>query len=233
MRAISPYSTACKIPPTRTTVTVEAPFPATVETEKPKSLATTLWRLSAYSIGLIPSAMAADVAARAFMHSGSTVLISAPITVNVGPQTGAPETAQPAESSRATSWTALRPIVLTAAGTVAIEVLKEAGKDLWKAIKKKLWPESSSAGDGLPPGSLKMKVQVEQLEEESDALEGPSSDADAERFASETLVELHQNIQSKRGPYAKRQRVHVSATFTPRPGGPTMTVSTDVNSDSV
>ena len=232
MRVISPYSAACKIPPTRTTVTVEAPFPATVETEKPKSLGSTLWRLSAYTMALIPSAVAADVAARAFMHSGSTVLISAPITVNVGPQTGSPKTAQPAESSRATSWTALRPIMLTAAGTVAIEVLKDAGKDLWKTIKKKLWPESSSAGDGLPPGSLKMKVQVEQLEE-SDALEGPSPDADAERFASETLVELHQKIQSKRGLYAKKQRVHISATFTPRSGGPTMTVSTDVNSDSV
>lgn len=245
MRVTSPYAAACRIPPTKTTVTVEVPFPdelqiATVEVEKPKSLAAKFWRSGAYLMAFIPGAMAADYAARALANSQTTVVVTtAPTTTNpTEPSKTAPAQKQPSPGS---PITVLRLLILPVAGTLAMEafkeLFKEAGKDLWEAIKKKLKKESPSAKvEGLPSGSLKMSVHLEQTEE-SDSLDGPADEKSVVEFAKNTLGELYERAQARRDIYTEHpsettratRHIQVTATYTPRSGGPYVMVSTELN----
>lgn len=116
-----------------------------------------------------------------------------------------------------------------------MEALKEAGKDVWKAFKKKLWPESSSSEEGerLSAGTIKMTFEVGRLEE-SDGLEGAPSEAQVEHFVVEKPVGLYRKVQSRRNLPAKdssgtsakehalqrasrrKERVSIKLAYTPK-----------------
>lgn len=232
----SPYHVASRIPPNRSSANLLIDFPnearmASVEIDKPKTLGEKLWRSSAYVLALFPGAVAADAAARALMNAHSTVVVTRTAPIQATP--GQPQMLDPKSSPAQSPHTAspmisfLRTTLLAAGGAVAIEALKEAGKDLWKVVKKKLWPEAASSEEAESPpskqpkksGKFVMTVAVDESTE-SDALEGTLSEPQLQQFVTEKPIELHQRIQSKRSPAAKayskrKQSVHIDFTYTP------------------
>jgi len=243
MPARSPYVAACsKVPPNKSVANVKVDFPdwssmAAVEIEKPKSLGERFWRSSAYLLALFPGALAADAAARAFENAHSTVVVTTIAPVH----TSSNQIQQPAQSPppHATSpmISFLRPALLAAGGAIATEALKEAGKDLWKAIKKKLWPETAPATEpqSNPSGTFTMTVNVDDIVE-SDGFVGSVSESQLENFVNYKLSELYGNIESKRNTpanvYTKRkQRVSVTFTHIPPSGSSVGKTSASVSLD--
>jgi hypothetical protein len=235
----SPFAAFCKIPPTKSSAEVEVGSAgqltvATVEIDKPRSLGARFWRSSAYALALFPGALATDAAASAFAHTGSTVVVTAPTSTPGQPVMHAPKTSTAVEEKpphvESPVITFLRPIIVPLLPALAVEMAKGAGKDLWKRVKQKLWPESGGEKQEQPSGTFAMTLNVEETEE-SDFLEGIPSESQLERFVTEKPEELYRKIQSRRNSPAelyKRRRTkhsHLSFTYTPSSGSSARTIN--------
>jgi hypothetical protein len=226
----SPFAAFCKIPPTKSSAELQVGLPnhltvARVEIDKPRSLRERIWRSSAYALALFPGTLATDAAASAFAHTGSTVVVTAPTYPTLSqPQVSTPKTSPAVEEKpphvESPVITFLRPIIVPLLPALAVEMAKGAGKDLWKRVKQKLWPESSGEKQEQPSGTFAMTLNIEETEE-SDFFEGAPSESQLERFVTEKPEELYRKIQSRRNSPAelyKRRRTkhsHVSFTYTP------------------
>jgi hypothetical protein len=229
----SPFAAFCKIRPTKSSVELEIGSPnqltvATVEIEKPRSLSAKFWRSSAYALALVPGSLSIDAAAHAFERAGSTVMVTAPTYPTPSqPQMLAPKTSPAVETKppqvASPVITFLRPIVTPLAVALATEAVKEAGKDLWKFVRDKLWPRSSSSEgeQELPSGRFTITVHVEELQA-SDALEGAPSETQLQQFVTEKPEELYRKIQARRLTAAElyvrprtKHSPHVSFVYTP------------------